>query len=93
MLVYIALSLTALGTGGIKPCVSTFGAEQLDFANNEIDKSNTIHKRTSLRKESKQYQRLSDDDVDIIANEPVLGNNNNNNNDDDEEDDEMDSNN
>lgn len=28
--VYIALYLIALGTGGIKPCVSSFGADQFD---------------------------------------------------------------
>ncbi|KAJ6412089.1 hypothetical protein OIU84_005199 [Salix udensis] len=31
-LLYGALALIALGTGGIKPCVSTFGADQLDEA-------------------------------------------------------------
>ncbi|KAF5207405.1 NRT1/ PTR FAMILY 8.1 [Thalictrum thalictroides] len=29
---YFALGLIALGTGGIKPCVSTFGADQFDIA-------------------------------------------------------------
>lgn len=29
---YAALSLIALGTGGIKPCVSSFGADQFDDA-------------------------------------------------------------
>ena len=29
---YVALALIALGTGGIKPCVSSFGADQFDEA-------------------------------------------------------------
>jgi len=29
----IGLLLIALGTGGIKPCVSAFGADQLSIAN------------------------------------------------------------
>uniref|UniRef100_A0A803NN82 Uncharacterized protein n=1 Tax=Cannabis sativa TaxID=3483 RepID=A0A803NN82_CANSA len=32
---YAALALIALGTGGIKPCVSTFGADQFDEADSE----------------------------------------------------------
>ena len=38
---YIALYLIALGTGGIKPCVSSFGADQFD--NND----ETEHKKMS----------------------------------------------
>ncbi|KAL5982539.1 hypothetical protein ACLOJK_016612 [Asimina triloba] len=34
-LLYIALGLIALGTGGIKPCVSSFGADQFDEADKE----------------------------------------------------------
>ncbi|KAK4731109.1 hypothetical protein R3W88_024097 [Solanum pinnatisectum] len=34
---YIAIYLIALGTGGIKPCVSSFGADQFDD-NDEIEK-------------------------------------------------------
>jgi dipeptide/tripeptide permease len=30
--VFVALTLTSLGTGGIKPCVSTFGADQLGYS-------------------------------------------------------------
>lgn len=29
----IALTLIAIGTGGIKPCVSTFGADQISMSN------------------------------------------------------------
>ncbi|KAL3734652.1 hypothetical protein ACJRO7_023924 [Eucalyptus globulus] len=32
---YTALALIALGTGGIKPCVSSFGADQFDEADNK----------------------------------------------------------
>ncbi|XP_062025261.1 protein NRT1/ PTR FAMILY 8.1-like [Rosa rugosa] len=36
---YAALGLIALGTGGIKPCVSSFGADQFDEADtNEVQK-------------------------------------------------------
>ncbi|KAK7373888.1 hypothetical protein VNO80_07308 [Phaseolus coccineus] len=37
---FIALYLVALGTGGIKPCVSAFGADQFD----DSDKKETIRK-------------------------------------------------
>ncbi|KAJ6306402.1 hypothetical protein OIU78_021674 [Salix suchowensis] len=37
---YGALALIALGTGGIKPCVLTFGADQLD----EVDKKEVLKK-------------------------------------------------
>ncbi|KAJ8635775.1 hypothetical protein MRB53_010042 [Persea americana] len=37
---YVALALIALGTGGIKPCVSSFGADQFD----EGDKKETLKK-------------------------------------------------
>ena len=37
---FIALYLIALGTGGIKPCVSAFGADQFD----DSDKKETIRK-------------------------------------------------
>lgn len=37
---YAALGLIALGTGGIKPCVSTFGADQFD----ETDEKETVKK-------------------------------------------------
>ncbi|GFQ04160.1 protein nrt1/ ptr family 8.2 [Phtheirospermum japonicum] len=35
---FIALYLVALGTGGIKPCISSYGADQFDDAG-EIEKS------------------------------------------------------
>lgn len=40
---YLALYMVALGTGGIKPCVSSFGADQFD-ENNEIE----LKKKTSF---------------------------------------------
>ena len=35
LLVYIALTFTAIGTGGIKPNISSFAAEQLEMENNK----------------------------------------------------------
>lgn len=37
VLCFVALYLIALGTGGIKPCVSSFGAYQFDVAD-EVEK-------------------------------------------------------
>ncbi|GFP91365.1 protein nrt1/ ptr family 8.2 [Phtheirospermum japonicum] len=36
---FIALYLVALGTGGIKPCISSYGDDQFDDAD-EVEKSN-----------------------------------------------------
>lgn len=37
--VFVALYLIALGTGGIKPCVSSFGADQFDESDEQEKKS------------------------------------------------------
>ncbi|XP_028550983.1 protein NRT1/ PTR FAMILY 8.2-like [Dendrobium catenatum] len=39
--VFVALYLIALGTGGIKPCVSSFGADQFDDSDESEKKSKT----------------------------------------------------
>ncbi|PKA52006.1 Peptide transporter PTR1 [Apostasia shenzhenica] len=39
--VFVALYLIALGTGGIKPCVSSFGADQFDESDQSEKKSKT----------------------------------------------------
>ncbi|KAJ0978954.1 hypothetical protein J5N97_014428 [Dioscorea zingiberensis] len=39
---YISLLLTSIGSGGIRPCVSSFGADQFNLAGTQMEK----HKRT-----------------------------------------------